>query len=265
MRTFSYGGGVQSTAALVLAAHGEINYPTFLFSNVGDDSEYPDTLRYVYEVAMPFALAHGIELVELRRGGKYASLLDKIQRLESALPIPIRMSETGKPGRRSCTADFKIAVIAKELKRRGATKERPATVGLGISIDEYQRVRSAEDPRQPTQRRDYPLIAHEITRQDCMNIIAAEGLEVPSRSACWFCPFHSLEEWRRLQRTRPDLFEKAVALERLMIDRQERHGKGPVYFTDHGAAHHLTLDRVIGPDIQLEFTESNCESGYCWT
>ena len=29
LRFFSYGGGVQSTAALVLAARGEIDFPTF--------------------------------------------------------------------------------------------------------------------------------------------------------------------------------------------------------------------------------------------
>lgn len=44
IRAFSYGGGVQSTAALVLAAQGIIDYPLFLFSNVGDDSEHPGTL-----------------------------------------------------------------------------------------------------------------------------------------------------------------------------------------------------------------------------
>jgi hypothetical protein len=41
LRFFSYGGGVQSTAALVLAAQGKIDYPVFLFANVGDDSEHP--------------------------------------------------------------------------------------------------------------------------------------------------------------------------------------------------------------------------------
>ena len=66
----SYGGGVQSTALLVLAAQGEIDYRTFLFANVGDDSEHPASLRYVREVAAPYAAAHGIELAELQRTWK---------------------------------------------------------------------------------------------------------------------------------------------------------------------------------------------------
>lgn len=53
LRTISYGGGVQSTALLVLAATGRIDFTTFLMSNVGDDSEHPDTLTYVHDVAVP--------------------------------------------------------------------------------------------------------------------------------------------------------------------------------------------------------------------
>ena len=36
---FSCGGGVQSTACLVLAAQGKIPYQTFIFANVGDKAE----------------------------------------------------------------------------------------------------------------------------------------------------------------------------------------------------------------------------------
>ena len=60
LKVFSYGGGVQSTAALVLAAQGRIDYQTFLFCNVGADSENPETLEYVEQVARPFAARHGL-------------------------------------------------------------------------------------------------------------------------------------------------------------------------------------------------------------
>lgn len=35
LTVFSFGGGVQSTAALVLAAQGELDCSTFLFANGG--------------------------------------------------------------------------------------------------------------------------------------------------------------------------------------------------------------------------------------
>jgi hypothetical protein len=41
LKVFSFGGGVQSMGVMVLAARGVLDYKTFLFANVGDDSEYP--------------------------------------------------------------------------------------------------------------------------------------------------------------------------------------------------------------------------------
>jgi hypothetical protein len=123
IRSISYGGGVQSTALLVLAAQGRIDYPLFLMANVGDDSEDPRTLEYVRDVAAPYAAEHGIELHvlnRLRRDGSTETLWGRLMKEESrSLPIPVRMSN-GAPGTRSCTSDFKIKVVARELKRRGA-------------------------------------------------------------------------------------------------------------------------------------------------
>lgn len=269
IRAFSYGGGVQSTAALVLAGQGEIDYPLFLFANVGDDSELPATLKYVREIAMPYAEHVGVELLELRRtnrpneNGTTETLLQQVTRLERSLPIPVRMSPSGMPGNRLCTLQFKIRVIEKELRRRGATKERKAAVGLGISLDEYQRAGSAEDPKSPYQLREYPLIDRRISRQDAMNIIARAGLPIPPKSACYFCPFHRDDEWQRMARTEPDLFAKAVELERLLHERGRMLGRGDFYFSRHNDF----LDRVYdGNQTALfEELEDGCESGYCMT
>ena len=52
LRSFSFGGGVQSTAALVLQAQNKLpkSYDAFLFSNVGDDSEHPETIEYFNKI-----------------------------------------------------------------------------------------------------------------------------------------------------------------------------------------------------------------------
>jgi hypothetical protein len=42
------------------------------------------------------------------------------------------MGLTAARGNRSCTVDFKIRVIEKEFRRRGATKDAKAVVGIGI-------------------------------------------------------------------------------------------------------------------------------------
>jgi len=65
---FSCGGGVQSTACLVLAAQGAIPYRTFVFANVGNHAESPDTIRYIEQVLKPYAAQHGIEWIDVQDG-----------------------------------------------------------------------------------------------------------------------------------------------------------------------------------------------------
>jgi hypothetical protein len=67
LRVVAFGGGVQSTALLALAAERRIDFDVFLFANVGDDSEHPATLDYLHGHAQPFAARHGLHLHELRR------------------------------------------------------------------------------------------------------------------------------------------------------------------------------------------------------
>ncbi len=268
LKVFSYGGGVQSTAALVLAAHGKLDYRTFLFCNVGADSENPETLTYVNAVAKPYALAHHIELIELQRtwqkgerAGKPVTLYSQLVNPRSrSLGIPVRLG-TGAPGNRSCTVDFKIEVADRWLREHGA-KSEGATVGLGISLDEWHRMRKGVDPQKPWKVLDYPLIDQKLDRQDCMNCIARAGLPVPPKSSCYFCPFHSLPVWQEMRNTQPDLFKKACDLEDLMRKRSHALGKGDIWFTDkQKPLATVTTDHVQG---SLFEDEQICESGYCF-
>jgi hypothetical protein len=251
LRTFSYGGGVQSTAALVLAAEGKIDFNIFLFANTGDDSENPKSLVYVREVAMPYAAAHGIALHELsriKRDGTVETLYGRLTKAGArSIGIPVRMSESGAPGTRACTADFKIRVIAKWQKQHGATKAIPAICGLGISLDEIHRARSNSGIA--TQTLEYPLIDLRLSRQDCVNIIERAGLPVPPKSSCYFCPFHSRAFWARQQREEPELFAKSVDLERQMNAKRSVIGKDPVWLTSAL----VPLDMAIVDVGQMEF------------
>lgn len=267
LRSISYGGGVQSTALLVLAATGRIDFRLFLFSNVGDDSENPATLRYVEEHAKPYAKLHGIELVELerimQRTGEPRTLMQDLTREGSrSLKIPVRMSN-GAPGTRSCTATYKIEVIARELKRRGATAERPATIGIGISVDEIHRANNRRT--EPHERIVYPLLDLGLRRTDCIRIIREAGLPVPEKSSCFFCPFHRPETWHEQRRSEPELFEKSCQLEEHLNGVRDELGKDHVYLTRFGKP----LREVIldGVDLLPMFDEADgaCDSGYCFT
>jgi hypothetical protein len=231
MRVFSFGGGVQSTACLVLAAQGRLDYRTFLFSNTGDDSEHPGTLRYMQDVAIPYAEANGLTIHVLHRmeRGKPATLYNRlVNQPTRKMPIPSRMSKTGKPNKRICTMDFKTSVIKKWLRENGATKARPAHTGIGISLDEWHRMKSSDVKYQVL---EYPLVDMRIDRNQCERIIEAAGLPVPPKSACWFCPFHTLGAWQRMASTEPELFQRAIDLERFMAERQRKAGHDPVYLS----------------------------------
>jgi hypothetical protein len=340
LRFFSYGGGVQSTAALVLAARGEIDFPHFVMANVGDDSEHPATLAYVRDVAMPYAAGHGIDLHLLdrtKRDGTVETLWGRLMdsrpcpdcdgvpspdqeagcpwcegrgnrnvldwpdgvdfdeldddyeppmrwgkcpncdgkgyrmvpgcsrcggtgRLESrSLPIPVRMSN-GAPGQRSCTADFKIRVTGKWAKQHGATKDTPAVVGIGISVDEIHRAnnRRVEAHEQIV----YPLLDLRLRRDDCLRIIAEEGLPVPGKSSCFFCPFHRTTAWQDLARETPDLFEKSCQLEDTLNARRDTLGKDHVFLTRFG----VPLRQAIALDqdtLPADPADGECGSGWC--
>lgn len=275
LRVFSYGGGVQSTAALVLAAQGRrIDFATFLFANVGDDSEYPETITYVREVAVPFAAAHGIKVHELhriKRDGSTETLYGRLTREGSrSLPIPVRMSN-GAPGTRSCTADFKIKVIGKWLKAHGASADHPATVGVGISSDEIQRVNARKS--EPYERLAYPLIglpAGEDTglrlrRIDCARLIAEAGLPVPPKSACWFCPFHRPETWHQQRRTEPDLFAKSCDLKDLLNERRDTLGKDHVYLTRFAKPLREAIPEGVDLLPIFDDSDDHCDNGWCMT
>ncbi|MFJ2191128.1 phosphoadenosine phosphosulfate reductase [Kitasatospora sp. NPDC087861] len=267
LRSFSFGGGVQSTAALVLAAQGLIDYQVFLFANVGDDSENPATMVYVDKVARPFAKAHGIELTTLERvmvrSKEIRTLYGELTREGSkSLKIPVRMSN-GAPGTRSCTADYKIKVIGRELKRRGATKQAPATVGIGISVDEIARANNRRC--EPHEVIDYPLLRLGLRRADCMRVIRDAGLPVPPKSSCWFCPFKRPETWHEMRRSEPEQFEKACQLEDLLNRRRDELGKDHVYLTRFGRSLRQAIPDGVDTLFDLDDGDGLCDSGWCMT
>jgi PP-loop superfamily ATP-utilizing enzyme len=266
-RLISYGGGVQSTALLVLAATEQIDFQHAIFSNVGDDSEHPASLKYVREIAKPYADKHGINLVEVQRTNREGVPTETLhQRLVNkehrAIGIPVRMSN-GAPASRTCTSEYKIKVVAKWVRQQGATKTDPATVAIGISTDEMQRANNRQTI--PYEIAVYPLLDLGLNRGDCQNIIANAGLPVPPKSSCYFCPFHRTSTWREMRRDEPELFEKSVDLERKINEKRTRLGMDHVWLSDRLRP----LDEAIFEAQEpLNFEQDGpegCDEGYCWT
>lgn len=116
--------------------------------------------------------------------------------------------------KRQCTKEYKIAFIEKYIKREllGIKPRCRAPVELavnhwfGISFDEWTRARTF---RERWQQSFYPLIDMRITRTGCADWLTANGFNVPARSACIGCPFHSDDEWRAMRDERPEEWQDA--------------------------------------------------------
>jgi len=231
MRIFSFGGGQQSMAVLVLAAQKRVEYDQFIFANVGDDSEKPDTLDYVRDIAIPFAAQHKIDLIEVQRLRRdktpFPSIYQYVIGDNRSIVIPVRMSN-GAPGNRACTVDWKINTIDRWRKKHGAPKGTKYTTGLGISVDESHRAR-VSDPDGDNQL-EYPLLDLLLRRSDCVSIVRDAGLPVPPKSACWFCPFQRTREWEDMRRENPNLFQKACDMEARVNDKRQAIGRDVVRF-----------------------------------
>jgi hypothetical protein len=230
LSAFSFGGGVQSMAALCLAKRGVLHYKYFIFSDVGDDSENPGTVKYLNEIAIPYAKNNGLNIVKTNRvnwEGKPQTLMERILRTERSIDIPVR-GKTGKPGARKCTGDFKVKPVANWMRSMGANEVNKGIIGVGISIDEWQRMK-------PSQLKyitnEYPLVDLEISREDCVRIIQEEGLPVPPKSSCWFCSFHKISHWVNLKNDDPELFSKVVNFEKFLQNRCDSLGRNQVYIT----------------------------------
>ena len=267
IKAISFGGGVQSTAMVVLAIQGKIDFDVALFSNVGDDSEHPATLTYVRDIFIPWATQHNFPIHELQRvmrDGTTRTLWEDITREGSrSIKIPVRMNKTGAPGNRSCTSDYKIRVVSRWLRENGASKDNPALIGIGISTDEIQRVSN----RLPVNNQiaTYPLIDLGMNRSDCMSVIADAGLPVPPKSSCFFCPFHRPQAWAEMRRDEPELFEKSAQLEDHINGVRAMLGRDKVFLTGRS----IPLREAIQPAQEMLFDNTadmdRCDSGYCWT
>jgi len=266
MKVFSFGGGVQSMAVMILSAQKQLAYTDFVFANVGDDSENPQSLAYIRDVAHPYALAHGLRIHHVRRekkDGTHVSILQDAMADNSSISIPVFLANGG-PASRNCTSKWKVAVIEKWMRKHaGATKEHRAALGVGISADESHRMRSDDPEKEPYVYKEYPLVDLRMTRAACQKIIFDSGLPLTPKSSCFFCPYKRKSEWIKLRSEHPDLFSIAESLEHRLNEKRTASGKDAVYLT----ATNLPLSQAIAGVTENLFEADPlfCESGYCMT
>lgn len=173
-----------------------------VFADTG--AEYPETLEYIEyfqeATGLPIDIvkANKVENLDCSRRG----LLDYCYKRTL---IPMRAF-------RWCTEKFKIGPLYNYQLRNNVHHQY-----IGFDADESRRVKNFNNLFITT---SYPLIEAGINRQGCIDIIAAHGLKVPRKSGCWCCPFQALSGWKYLYLKHPLLWDKAVNMERAVIERR---------------------------------------------
>ena len=108
----------------------------------------------------------------------------------------------GGPRNRWCTAMLKTRIIDRYL--RDLSKEYTVKQYIGIAADEPQRIHGF----------NYPLVDWGMTEADCLAYCKERGFDwdglydIFHRVSCWCCPLQSYDEFRKLRKYFPDLWER---------------------------------------------------------
>lgn len=213
-----------------------------IFADVGfEPKRVYDHLEWCTRIAeengIPMTILSG------RLGGLKNDVLNNIARKDggrfSSVPF-FTIDEDGKVGmgRRQCTNDYKIRPIHKFLKeevlglRKGqwSPKEPVIEQWMGISYDEATR---AKPSKVRWIEHVFPFLSWGCDYLDGRNWRRNQIIEwleenfpdinVP-RSACLCCPYHSNDEWRKIQENEDEWAEVVEFDKAIRHDKRERDG-----------------------------------------
>lgn len=218
-RVLSFGGGVQSTTLALMAAHGEIGPIPDLVIFADTGAEPKPVMDHIKWLNSGNVLPFKIETVSHDH-----SLTEALERRadpdnDSRFTAAPFFTSTGGMGRRQCTREFKVDVIAKAIRQKLGYKPRAripvarVEQWIGISTDEL--VRATPNRKRWIANR-FPLLEKRMSRYDCELWLERNGYPVPMKSACTFCPYRSNAEWRDLKQRDPEGFEEACRVDEMI-------------------------------------------------
>ena len=192
----SYGGGQNSTAMIIKMFNDGIKIDEIIYSEVGN--EMPETYTFLKEFKK-WCKSKGLKFVEVK--SKYGTIREYYEKKKI---IPFRMF-------RHCTHKFKIIPINKYIRDKYGIKT-PINMIMGIAVDEKHRMDKIRGRKQFTYK--FPLVEWNINREKCIEIIKKEGLSIPVKSGCYFCPFQPKKAWKDLHKIHPELYQESIDFEK---------------------------------------------------
>lgn len=212
----SYGMGVDSTAMLVGMAERGIRPDMILFADVG--GEKPETYDYGREIMAPWLESVGFpkfatvryEPQRFKNWPPYGTLEENCLTNSTVPSIAFRRNK-------SCSAKWKIQPQDKWTEAWTPAQEAWASgmqvakaIGYDAGPADIRRRLDASKLEDPLYSYNYPLIQWGWDREKCKQVIAAAGLPVPAKSACFFCPSTRPEELHEMPK---DLLRRIVMIE----------------------------------------------------
>jgi len=191
----SLGAGVNSTALLCLAVQGDIPVSEVIFADTGGESI--ETQLYLANIIEPFCAGNDLTFTVVKREGPslYEYCLQK-------KIVPSRQFGW-------CRDKWKIQPIKKYLKQN----YNGLYVHTFIGFCKGEEKRAKHYQGYGTEY-SFPLLKAGITRDGCKALIRSNGLPLPPKSGCIFCPYQPLESWIKLYRDDPQKFQEAEKLEK---------------------------------------------------
>jgi hypothetical protein len=251
IRILGFGSGVQTVCAARMSLAGELPLVDhMIFADTG--GEVPETYAAAEEIESA-CHERGVGFHRVTCHYKQSSgsllndLLGKGSSARWAAPPLHTINPDGSKGLtpRQCTSEFKTEPIwrkVREISGVGVGGRGPKEViveyWIGITCDEKERMKLG-----PWRwvRIWHPFIegARPMHRSECAAWLRRNGYRVPPKSACFFCPYQSDRRWIELKMRHPELFAKAVVLDKHMRDQGQFGGEVFLH------ASRLPLDQAV--------------------
>ena len=189
--------GGKDSSALAVFLRDKVPDMEYFFCDTG--AELTETYEYITRLEM--ILGKRVVRLNSRRGFDHW-----FEVFRGTLP---------SPQMRWCTKNMKIKPIEAWIG------DAPAISYVAIRADESNR--KGYISTKPNIQTRFPFIEDSIDRDGVMRILTDAGIGVPAyyewrtRSGCYFCFYQRKAEWVGLAERHPELFDRAVAIERKVL------------------------------------------------
>lgn len=189
--------GGKDSSALAVYLRDKVPGMEYFFCDTG--AELPETYEYITRLEMIL----GKEIVRLNAGRGFDHWFEVFR---GTLP---------SPQMRWCTKNMKIKPIEAWIG------DEPALSYVAIRADEANR--KGYISTKPNIRTRFPFIEDHVDHDGVMRILAGAGIGLPAyyewrtRSGCYFCFYQRKAEWIGLAERHPELFDRAIAIERKVL------------------------------------------------